>query len=59
MKVYQFTNNEAEYLTFVDDDDDSPAADYARPGFRLTATAEFIDLGDIIPGEGDCYVLDR
>lgn len=61
MKAYQFINEktEREYLVFVDDEDDNPTEDYARPGFKLHNSAEDVDLGDIIPGEGDCYMLDR
>lgn len=61
MKVYQFANEETEgeYLVFVDDDDKTPPEDYARPGFELSHSAHDVDLGMVLPGEGDCYTLDR
>lgn len=61
MKVYQFLNEETEgeQLVFVGDDDTTTPDEYARPGFKLYASAAHVDLGAVIPGTGDIYTLDR
>ena len=60
MRVLQFTNEatEGQYLVFVDDTDANAPSDYARPGFTLYREDE-CDLGRVIPGEGDVYMLSR
>jgi hypothetical protein len=61
VKIYQFINrtSQQEYLTFVDDEDPTPISDYLLPGFELYAEARNVDMGMIVPGEGDIYKLDR
>jgi hypothetical protein len=48
-RILNFRNGDQEYVVFVEQDDDTPTADYAKPGFTLRSDIHVVAMkGDPI-----------